>query len=128
MTWNSQIQLYGTFFLKISKLCSKEAAIIVPTAHIGKIKPRNTDTDQKSCSYCIIEPDIYFKTQQLGLFSLIIKLLNKNLNISKLMVIVGKPEMLPRSVWVYFNAKVKQTQSLLHTFLVFMQSESRHAT
>lgn len=116
------------FFLKISKLCSKEAAIIVPTVHIGKIKPRNTDTDQKSCSYCIIELDIYFKTPQVGFFSLIIKLLNKNPNISKLMAIVGKPGMLPRSVWVYFNVKVKQTQSLLHAFLVFMQSKSRHAT
>lgn len=56
------------------------------------------------------------------------KPLNKNPNISKLMLIVGKPGMLPRSVWVCFNERAKQTPSLLHTCLVFMQSESRHAT
>lgn len=44
------------------------------------------------------------------------------------MAIAGKPGMLPRSVWVYFYAKVKQTQSFLQSFLVFMQSKSRHAT
>lgn len=27
-----------------------------------------TDTDQKSCSYQIIELDIYFRTQQVGFF------------------------------------------------------------
>lgn len=44
------------------------------------------------------------------------------------MLIVGKPGMLPRSVWVYFNARAKQTPSPLHAVLVFMQSKSRHAT
>lgn len=86
------------------------------------------DTDQKSCSYQIIELDIYFRTQQAGFFRWIMKPLNKNPNISKLVLIVGKPGMLPRSVWVCFNERAKQTPSLLHTFLVFKQSKSRHAT
>lgn len=44
------------------------------------------------------------------------------------MLIVGKPGMFPRSVWVDFNARIKETPSLLHAFLVFLQRKSRHET